>query len=83
MALSAFDPIGQVLHDIITKMLKMRNFPVENMREQGFNNKANIKGKKNDLQSMFLKVNPLASFCPVHLLIQLGLISLVLHSKKF
>ena len=61
----------------------MKNISIANMRRQDIDNHSNIKGEKNGLQSMFLKVNPLASFCPVHLLIQLGLISLVLHSKKF
>ena len=38
----------------------MRSIPIENMRGQDLDSKANVKGKKNGLQSMFLKVNPRA-----------------------
>ena len=59
-----FDSKSQGLYDTITKMLKMWNIPLENMRGQGYDNGANMKGKKNGLQSMFLKVNPRAFFVP-------------------
>ena len=48
-----FDSTGQVLYDIIAKILEMKNIPIANMRGQGFYNGNNIKGEKNGLQSTF------------------------------
>ena len=59
-----FDSTGQVLYDIIAKILEMKNIPIANMIGQDIDNHSNIKGEKNGLQSMFLKVNPCVSFVP-------------------
>ena len=56
-----FDSLDQDLHTI-TKTLEMWNIPTENVRGQGYDNGANMKKKKNGLQSIFLKANPCVFF---------------------
>jgi hypothetical protein len=58
------DTTGQGLCNIITDFLLKWNLPIEDMRGQGYDNGANMKGKKTGLQNLILKQNPRAFFVP-------------------
>lgn len=58
------DSTGNGLCETVMEMLKMWNIPLEDMRGQGYDNGANMKGKKNGLQNNILKINPRAFYVP-------------------
>lgn len=58
------DSTGRGLCEIITNQLSAWNLSIENMRGQGYDNGANMKGKENGLQNLIMSKNPRAFFVP-------------------
>lgn len=58
------DSTGRGLCSTIIDHLEKWNIPVEDMRGQGYDNGANMKGKNNGLQNLLLNKNPRAFFVP-------------------
>lgn len=63
-----FFPLEQTTGEVLTKsiltMLSNMNISVENMRGQGYDNAANMKGKNVGVQKRILQINPRAFFIP-------------------
>lgn len=55
---------GRGLYETIIALLAKWNLPIEDMRGQGYDNGANMKGKKNGLQNLILNKNNRAFFVP-------------------
>lgn len=55
---------GMGLSDIIIQQLKDLGIPTENMRGQGYDNRANMKGKHSGVQRRIHNINPRAFFIP-------------------
>ncbi|XP_074297788.1 uncharacterized protein LOC141628563 [Silene latifolia] len=60
--LSVEDTCSQTLKDEISKVLRLYNLHVENMRGQGYDGASNMHGQFNGLQALFLKECPYAYY---------------------
>jgi hypothetical protein len=62
------DTTGQCLFDVLEKELKKLDLDINNVRGQGYDNRSNMKGKHQGVQSRLLKINPRAfySACGCH-----------------
>ncbi|CAH1099492.1 unnamed protein product [Psylliodes chrysocephalus] len=64
----AFNPIldstGEGIYTFVTEILKKLNLDIKNIRGQGYDNGANMKGKHVGLQKRILDANPRAFFVP-------------------
>ncbi|CAK1597333.1 unnamed protein product [Parnassius mnemosyne] len=64
----AFNPImdstGKGIYTFVTEILKKLNLDIKNIRGQGFDNGANMKGQHVGLQKRILDANPRALFVP-------------------
>ncbi|KAK5648627.1 hypothetical protein RI129_003519 [Pyrocoelia pectoralis] len=59
------DSTGRGLCATLLELLEKWNFPIEDMRGQGYDNGANMKRKNNGLQKLLLGKNPLGFFRPM------------------
>lgn len=55
---------GEGLTEAILNELKNLGLPIGDMRGQGYDNGANMKGKRSGVQSRILQINPRATFVP-------------------
>ncbi|XP_048514983.1 zinc finger MYM-type protein 1-like [Athalia rosae] len=62
--LPVYDTSGEGLTTTIFEELAKLDIPIENMRGQGYDNGANMKGKRAGVQNRILSVNPRAFFVP-------------------
>lgn len=58
------DCTGEGLSDFLTNLIVQLNLNIYNMRGQGYDNGANMRGKHNGLQKKILDINPRAFFVP-------------------
>lgn len=62
--LSVENSTGMSLSDVILLQLTNMEIPIENMRGQGYDNGANMKGKHSGVQRRIRNINPRAFFVP-------------------
>ncbi|XP_046745549.1 zinc finger MYM-type protein 1-like [Diprion similis] len=55
---------GEGLTNVILDQLNNLGIPIGNMRGQGYDNGANMKGKRSGVQNRILQINPRATFVP-------------------
>ena len=58
---------GASLAKSLLEILEKNSLNLENLRGQGYDNAANMKGKHNGVQRQILDMNPRAFLCPVWL----------------
>lgn len=59
-----FDSTGEGLFDFVVELLRNSNLDIKDMRGQGYDNGANMRGKHIGLQKRILDANPRAFFVP-------------------